>query len=87
MEEPKISTESRLLKKGVLINGGWPARHSHHRGFFIEDIRKGASRAVEAHGGLAARICLQGTGETNDAYICEIPAGKAWNRRNICSKS
>ena len=25
--------------------------------------------------------------ETNDAYICEIPPGKALSHRNICSKS
>jgi hypothetical protein len=34
------------------------------RGVFIEDILE--ARAREANGGLAVRICLEGTGETND---------------------
>lgn len=46
-------------------------------GFFIEDIQKVPLEPWKLTGGLAARICLEGTGETNDAYICEIPPGKS----------
>ena len=47
------------------------------QGFFLEDIRKVHLQPWQRTGGLAARICLEGTGETNDAYVCEIPPGKA----------
>jgi len=46
-------------------------------GFFIEDIQKVPLEPWKRTGGLAARICLEGRGETNDAYICEIPPGKS----------
>jgi hypothetical protein len=48
-------------------------------GFFIEDIRKVPLAPWKSKGGLGARICLEGTGETNDAYICEIQPGKSLN--------
>ena len=77
MEEPKISTKS-ITEKGSSYKR-WVASEGIPiiEGFFIEDIRKVPLEPWKRTGGLAARICLQGTGETNDAYICEIPAGKA----------
>ena len=46
------------------------------QGFFIEDVKSAPLRYWERIGGLATRICLEGAGETDDAYICEIaPAG------------
>jgi quercetin dioxygenase-like cupin family protein len=47
------------------------------RGFFVEDVKKVPLGCWERAGGLAARICLEGTGETDDAYICEIPPGNS----------
>lgn len=45
-------------------------------GFLIEDIRKIEVAPWDQKGGLGAFINLDGTGETNDAYVCEIPPGK-----------
>ncbi|MBI4526515.1 MAG: cupin domain-containing protein [Deltaproteobacteria bacterium] len=45
-------------------------------GFFVEDLRKVELAPWELKGGLGAFINLDGTGGTNDAYICEIPPGK-----------
>jgi oxalate decarboxylase/phosphoglucose isomerase-like protein (cupin superfamily) len=77
MEEPKISTrpigENKSSYRSWVESEGIPLIE----GFFIEDIRKVRLEPWERTGGLACRICLTGTGETNDAYICEIPAGKA----------
>jgi hypothetical protein len=77
MEEPKISTrpigENRSSYRSWVESEGIPLIE----GFFIEDIRKVRLEPWARTGGLACRICLTGTGETNDAYICEIPAGKA----------
>ena len=77
MEEPKISTkpitENRSSYRGWVAREGIPIIE----GFFIEDIRKVPVEPWERTGGLTARICLEGTGETNDAYVCEIPPGKA----------
>src|SRR6516165_7650870 len=77
MEEPKISTrpigESKSLYRSWVESEGIPLIE----GFFIEDIRKVPLEPWARTGGLTARICLAGTGETNDAYILEIPAGKA----------
>ena len=77
MQEPTISTkpiaENRSSYKSWVASEGIPII----QGFFIEDIRKVALEPWQRTGGLAARICLEGTGETNDAYVCEIPAGKA----------
>ncbi len=77
MEQPKIST-TPIAEKGSsyqrwVESEGIPLIG----GFFIEDIQKVELAPWESKGGLGARICLEGTGETNDAYICEIPAGKA----------
>ena len=77
MQEPTISTkpiaENRSSYKSWVASEGIPII----QGFFIEDIRKVALEPWQRTGGLAARLCLEGTGETNDAYVCEIPAGKA----------
>jgi mannose-6-phosphate isomerase-like protein (cupin superfamily) len=47
-----------------------------HGGFFIEDIRRLEIAPWDLKGGLAAFVNLEGTGETDDAYVCEIPPGK-----------
>lgn len=47
------------------------------QGFFIEDVKSVPLGYWQRVGGLAARICLEGAGETDDAYICEIEPGKA----------
>ncbi len=47
------------------------------RGFFIEDINEVQLEYWDLKGVSAAFVILEGTGGTNDAYICEIPpAGK-----------
>jgi oxalate decarboxylase/phosphoglucose isomerase-like protein (cupin superfamily) len=48
-------------------------------GFFIEDLRKVELAPWSLKGGLGAFINLDGTGGTNDAYVCEIPPGKKLN--------
>jgi quercetin dioxygenase-like cupin family protein len=77
MEEPKIATVP-IAEKGSSYKR-WVASEEIPiiEGFFIEDIRKVPLEPWKRAGGLAVRICLEGTGETNDAYICEIPPGKA----------
>ena len=50
-------------------------------GFFIEDLRKVELAPWSLKGGLGAFINLDGTGGTNDAYVCEIPPGKQLNRQ------
>jgi len=51
------------------------------QGFFIADVKKVPLGRWERIGGQAARICLEGTGETDDAYICEIPPEQCY--RNV----
>jgi len=48
-----------------------------YRGFFIDDLRKLEVAPWDFKGGLGAFINLDGTGGTNDAYVCEIPPGKS----------
>jgi mannose-6-phosphate isomerase-like protein (cupin superfamily) len=48
-----------------------------NRGFFIEDLRKVEVAPWDLKGGLGAFINLDGTGGTNDGYVCVIPPGKA----------
>ena len=45
------------------------------RGFFVEDIKTVELAPWELKGGLGAFVNLDGTGDVNDAYICEIPPG------------
>ncbi|MFQ5683387.1 MAG: ethanolamine ammonia lyase-activating protein [Candidatus Binatia bacterium] len=45
------------------------------KGFFVEDIKEVELAPWDFKGGLGAFINLDGTGQTNDAYICEIAAG------------
>jgi len=47
-----------------------------NRGFFIEDLTKVEVAPWEHKGGLGAFVNLDGTGGTNDGYVCEIPPGK-----------
>ncbi len=47
-----------------------------NRGFFIDDLRKVEVAPCALKGGLGAFNNLEGTGGTNDGYICEIPPGK-----------
>ena len=44
-------------------------------GYFVEDLRKVALEPWESKGGRGAFINLEGTGDADDAYICEIPPG------------
>ena len=45
-------------------------------GFFIEDVKEVGVKPWALNEGLGALITLDGTGGTNDAYVCEIPPGK-----------
>ena len=49
------------------------------RDFFIKDIRKVPLDRWERKGGFGVYLNLIGTGNINDAYICEIPPGKNLN--------
>jgi len=46
-----------------------------HTGFFIEDVKRVETAPWDLKGGRGAFINLEGTGGTNDAYVCEIPPG------------
>ena len=46
------------------------------RGFFVEDLSKIEVAPWDLKGGLGAFINLDGTGGTNDGYVCVIPPGK-----------
>ena len=76
MPEPKISDKPIAEKKSSYRKWIEAEGIPLVEGFFIEDIKKVELSPWERIGGSAARICLEGTGETNDAYICEIPPGK-----------
>ena len=51
-----------------------------NRGFFIDDLKKVEVAPWEHKGGLGAFVNLDGTGGTNDGYVCEIPPGKQFKR-------
>lgn len=46
-------------------------------GFFVEDLKKLELGDWPRKGGRGAFINLEGTGGTNDAYLCEIPPARA----------
>jgi mannose-6-phosphate isomerase-like protein (cupin superfamily) len=46
------------------------------KGFFVEDIKQVELAPWKSKGGLGAFVNLDGTGDTNDAYVCEIPPGE-----------
>ncbi len=46
-------------------------------GYFIEDLGTVPLAPWERKGGSGAYIGLEGTGGTNDAYVCEIPPGSS----------
>lgn len=49
------------------------------RDFYIKDLRSVPLEPWERKGGFGIYLNLIGTGEANDAYICEIPPGKSLN--------
>ncbi|MFQ5826160.1 MAG: cupin domain-containing protein [Dehalococcoidia bacterium] len=46
------------------------------RGYYIEDLRTAPLEPWERKGGLGAFINLEGSGESADSYLCEIPPAK-----------
>src|SRR6266850_1305275 len=76
MAEPKISTQPIAEKKSSYRKWIEAEGMALMEGFFIEDIKDVPLQPWERTGGLGVRICLEGTGETDDSYICEIPPGK-----------
>ena len=46
------------------------------KGFFVEDVSAVEVSPWELKGGLGSFINLDGTGDVNDAYVCEIPPGE-----------
>jgi len=77
MSEPKISSQPIAEKKSSYRKWVEAERIPLMEGFFIEDIKQVPLEPWERKRGLGARICLEGTGETDDAYICEIPPGES----------
>lgn len=77
MPEPKISTQVIAEKKSSYRKWIESEGIALVEGFFIEDIKTVPLQPWKRKGGLAVRICLEGTGETDDAYICEIPPGES----------
>ena len=57
-----------------------------NRGFFVEDLRKVEVAPWDLKGGLGAFVNLDGTGGTNDGYVCEIPPGNRSSRRSIFTR-
>jgi mannose-6-phosphate isomerase-like protein (cupin superfamily) len=49
------------------------------RGFAIDDLKTLELGPWARKGGLGAYVNLEGTGGTNDAYVCEIPPGGSLN--------
>ena len=45
------------------------------RGFFVEEINKVELEHWDLKGVPCSFVVLDGTGGTNDAYVCEIPPG------------
>src|SRR3989442_14418393 len=45
-------------------------------GFYVEDLRTVEVQPWPRKGGRGAFIDMEGTGGTNDAYVCEIAPGK-----------
>src|SRR6266498_4277183 len=45
------------------------------RGFFVEDVNTLPLEHWDLKGVPCSMVVLDGTGGTNDAYVCEIPAG------------
>jgi oxalate decarboxylase/phosphoglucose isomerase-like protein (cupin superfamily) len=74
--QPKISDQSIAEKKSSYRKWIEAEGVPLMEGFFIEDLKTIPLQPWERKGGLGVRICLEGTGETNDAYVCEIPPGK-----------
>lgn len=48
-------------------------------GYHVEDLRKVPLKPWKRKGGLGVFINLEGSGQTDGAYICEIPPGKSLN--------
>ncbi len=74
ISDERTSYEKWAVREGVgVING-----------YFIEDLRKISLHPWERKGGKGTFICLEGTGQINDAYLCEIPpAGSLKPQRHL----
>ena len=77
MAEPRISDKPIAEKKSSYRKWVESEGVSLIEGFFIEDIKTVPLQPWKRKGGQAAIICLEGTGETDDAYVCEIAPGKS----------
>ncbi|MBI4527605.1 MAG: cupin domain-containing protein [Deltaproteobacteria bacterium] len=77
MAEPKISNQQIAEKKSSYRKWVEAEGVPLIEGFFVDDINTLPLKPWDRKGGLGTLICLEGTGETNDAYVCEIAPGKS----------
>ncbi len=77
MEQPKIEKLDESLLPKVDTYSDWQQAQKIPiiRGFFVEDLKTVELAPWDLKGGSAAFVNLEGTGATNDGYICEIPPG------------
>jgi quercetin dioxygenase-like cupin family protein len=74
--EPQLKTLERVNPYNEFLRGeGIPVV----RGFAIQDLKTLEVSDWARKGGRGAYINLEGTGGTNDAYVCEIPPGGSLN--------
>jgi quercetin dioxygenase-like cupin family protein len=77
MAELARSIDPNLKPERIDTYNSWQAEQKIPvvRGFFVEDINKLPLEPWELKGVPCSFVVLDGTGGTNDAYVCEIPAG------------
>ena len=80
MEEQSIEQESAYQR--WLKMEGLPVI----RDYYIEDVRAVPLEPWERRGGSGIYLNLIGTGDMNDAYICEIPPARASTPSATCSR-
>ena len=63
--DPRRPYDQWLEREGLPVYGG----------YFVEDLASVPVGPWQRRGGLGAYVVLEGTGGTNDCYVCEIPPG------------
>ena len=77
MAETTASVDPNLKPERIDTYKNWQAKQKIPvvRGFFVEDVNTLAVEPWDLKGVPCSLVVLDGTGGTNDAYVCEIPAG------------
>jgi len=79
MAKPQLQQSEEIVEGAKSSYDRWVEREGIPviKSFFVEDIRKVPLEPWDRKGGNGSFMQMEGAGQVNNCYICEIPPGKS----------